>query len=156
MGGSEYYNSLNLEGGAVPKSDTKILKNAVSVILELNKKGLIKSCHDVSEGGIAVCLSEMSIGGDLGCEINLTDVSKELRSDFKLFSESNTRWIVEVKKENINEFEKTLKKSKTYYKKIGKVIVRDLIIIDKNKIIISQQTSTLADIWKNSIWKIMG
>ena len=154
MGGSEYYNTLGIEGGTVPKTDTKILKNSINGMLSVIKKGLIVSSHDVSEGGIGVCISEMCIGGDIGAEIDISKVSKELRSDFKLFSESNTRWIVEASKEK--EFENELKKHDTSFIKIGKIKGKNLVIKDNSKPIINQKVSVLSDIWKNEIWNIMG
>ena len=95
MGGSEYLNILNIEGGIVPRSDINILKNAMKSLLSAIDKELISSCHDISEGGIGVCISEMSIGGDIGVDINLIKIGPNLRSDFKLFSETNTRWILD-------------------------------------------------------------
>ena len=155
MGGSEYYNALNLDGGIVPKSNIKTLKNCINGLLNSIKKEQISSCHDVSEGGIAVCLSEMCIGGDIGCKIDLSNIAKDLRSDFKLFSESNTRWIIEVKKGREKEFEKTLKNNNTMFVKIGKTLSKRLIISDSKKLI-DLEISELREIWKNTIWNIMG
>lgn len=156
MGGSEYYNLLDIEGGIVPKSDTKVLKNCIKGILSAIEKELIASCHDVSEGGIGICISEMAIGGNVGAEIDLSKVGSDLRSDFKLFSESNTRWIVEVKKVKEKEFEELLIKNKTPFVKIGNTKDKNLIIKDKNKTILNLKVTDMRDIWKNAIWNIMG
>ncbi len=156
MSGSEYYNVMNAEGGIVPRSDPKILKNCMKGILSAIDKNLIESCHDVSEGGIAVCLSEMAIGGNIGAEIDISKTSTDLRSDFKLFSESNTRWIVEVKKDKVKEFEKKLTNLKTPYLRIGKIIKDKLIIKDKDCKLIDQKINKLCKIWKNTIWDLMG
>ena len=156
MGGSEYYNIMNIDGGSVHKSDAKILKNCMSGILSSIEKETIASCHDISEGGLGVCISEMCIGGNLGCEIDITNIGKDLQSDIKLFSESNTRWIIEVKKDNIDKFEKTLKKFKTPFVKIGQISKNRLIIHDNKRIIINQKIDALQDIWKNAIWNFMG
>ncbi len=156
MGGSEYYKALSLDGGRVPRSDLKILKNCLEGILSSIKKSLLSSCHDVSEGGIAVCLSEMCIGGDIGCSVDLSEIGKDLRPDYKLFSESNTRWIVEVKKDKANQFEKNLNKQKTPYQKIGEVKKDKLIIKHEKSIIVNQKINNLRDIWKNKILDVMG
>ncbi len=156
MGGSEYYNLLNVDGGVVPKTDINILKNCMKSILTAIDKKQIVSCHDISEGGLAVCISEMCIGGDIGVKTNLNNVSKNLRSDFKLFSESNTRWIVEVEKEKQREFEKILKDNKTSSIKIGEIKSNKLVIEDNGKKIIDQKICNLRDIWKNTICNIMG
>ncbi|MCM8790067.1 MAG: AIR synthase-related protein, partial [Candidatus Omnitrophica bacterium] len=74
--------------------------------------GLIKAMHDCSEGGIGVAAAEMAFSGGLGMDLFLGEVPYKLsqvRNDFVLFSESNSRFIVEVKKDNQKKFEKTLK-----------------------------------------------
>ncbi len=154
LGGSEYYNIINVDDGIVPKSDLKVLKNCMKGLLSAIDHETVASCHDISEGGIGVCLSEMSIGGNLGCEVDLSKISKGLRSDYKLFSESNTRWIVEVKKDK--DFEELLKKHNTSFIKIGVVKGDRLLIKDHKSIVINQKINDIADIWKNAIWKIMG
>jgi phosphoribosylformylglycinamidine synthase len=156
MGGSEYYRIIGIDGGKVPRMDTKILKNCIKGILSSINKKHIASCHDVSEGGVAVCLAEMAIGGDIGAVVDISEVGKELRTDFKLFSETNTRWIIEVKKEKQKDFEKTLKTNKTPYIKIGETKNKKLIIIDKNKKVIDIEIKVLRKLWKNTIWDIMG
>jgi phosphoribosylformylglycinamidine synthase II len=156
MGGSEYYNLIKIDGGAVPKSDLKLLKKCMNSILIAIYKETIASCHDVSEGGIAVCLSEMAIGGDIGCEVDLSLVGKKLRSDFKLFSESNTRWIIEAKKDKEKQFEVILNLNKIPFVKIGESIGKNVIITDNKKILINQKIDDIRKIWKNSIWNIMG
>ena len=156
MGGSEYYNIINIDEGVVPKTDINILKNSMKSILTAINKRLIVSCHDISEGGLGVCISEMCIGGDIGAQINISNVSKNLRSDIKLFSESNTRWVVEVEKEKQKYFEKTLKENNVSFVKIGKIKSDKLKIEDNGKIIINQKISILRDVWKNSIFSIMG
>jgi len=156
MGGSEYYRLIKREGKTVPKTDPKVLKNCMNSILSIIKKDFILSCHDVSEGGIGVCISEMTIGGDIGAIIDISKVGKELRTDFKLFSESNTRWIVEVKKDKQKEFEILLKNNKTPYIKIGKTDGEKLIINENKKQIINIKISLLRKHWKNAIWSVMG
>ena len=156
MGGSEYYNLLGIDYGIVPKSNTNILKNCINGILKAIDKEFIYSCHDLSEGGIAVCLSEMAIGGDIGAKLDISNIAKNLRIDFKLLSESNTRWIVEVKKDNQKEFEKLLKQNNTPFKKIGETKGNRIIIKNGKDEAINIDISVLRNCWKNAIWDIMG
>lgn len=156
MGGSEYFDILNLEGGTVPRTDAKILINCMEGILSAIDKRYIASCHDVSEGGIGVCISEMCIGGDLGAVLDLKNVAVDLRSDFKLFSESNTRWIIEVKRDKVKEFEGILRKNKTKFKRIGEVKGDRLLIKDNGKEIINLELNVIRDCWSKAIWNTMG
>ena len=156
MGGSEYYKTIKNDTGNVPKTDTKTLKNCMKSILKAIDQEHIAACHDISEGGLGVCLSEMCIGGDLGVEIDITKIGDDLRSDFKLFSESNTRWIVEIKKDKQKSFENLLRKNKTPYHLLGKVTGKKIVIKDNGKTLVDQKIENLRDIWKNSIWNMMG
>jgi len=156
MGGSEYYNILNLESGIVPRTDTKILRICMDGILSSIDKEFIASCHDISEGGLGVCISEMAIGGDIGAILDISDIGNGLRTDFKLFSESNTRWIIEVKKEKQKDFEKLLKQKNISFKNIGETKGKKLIIKDGKEVAINVNISVLRDCWKNAIWDIMG
>jgi len=103
--GSEYYRVFKVKGGAVPKvNPQKTIENS-SKILAAMDAGLVASCHDLSEGGLLAAVSEMCFGGDLGVKLNLKPVGI-LRTDVKLFSESNGRWLVEVKPKDARKFEK--------------------------------------------------
>ncbi|MHC1579593.1 MAG: hypothetical protein ACXQTZ_02915, partial [Candidatus Alkanophagales archaeon] len=57
-------------------------------------------------------------GGDLGVELDISPLGT-LRSDFKLFSESNTRWLVEVRPERQGEFEEILRRGRIYFRELG-------------------------------------
>ena len=71
------------------------------------KSGLVKSCHDVSEGGIGVATAEMAFTGNLGLELYLDQIPQKniSRDDTLLFSESNSRFLMEVPQKKKNEFE---------------------------------------------------
>ena len=156
MGGSEYYNIMGVGGGIVPKTDINILKNCMKGILSAIENKYIASCHDISEGGIGVCLSEMCIGGDIGSTVDITNIGKALRSDIKLFSESNTRWIIEVCKDKKQDFEKLLKKNKASFVYIGQTSGKNLVIKDEEETVIDIDVKVLRDSWRKPIWDVMG
>lgn len=72
--------------------------------------GLVRSCHDVAEGGIAVALTEMAIGGRVGASINLAAVpgADSLNGLTTAFSESLGRLLVEVHPDHAVEFEQLM------------------------------------------------
>lgn len=157
MGASEYYKAMGSEEGIIPSTNAEILRKSMDALIVSMKKGIIKACHDASNGGIGICLAEMAIGG-LGAEIRLHGMGK-LRMDFKLFSESNTRWIVEVKRGREKEFEELFKEIKLV--KIGQVGGTRLVIYDKNdkkemEKIIDMPIDHLRKIWNKGLWKLMG
>ena len=111
LGGSIYFDNLNSLGVNVPKVNTKQGVKIFSALYDAVKKGLITSMHDCSEGGLGVALAEMAFSGSLGLTARLDKVpykGKEKRNDFVLFSESNSRFVVEVSKEKQQKFEKLL------------------------------------------------
>ena len=111
LGGSHYYKIQNQLGANVPKTDLKTAKSAAEKIYKAIDKGLIESCHDCSEGGLAVALSEMAFAGGLGIEADLKGLPKTAdctSTDAQLFSESCSRYIVEVRLENYNDFAKLM------------------------------------------------
>ena len=74
-------------------------------------QGLVRSCHDCSEGGIGVAAAEMAFAGGLGMQLSLMDVPRDpdvTADDALLFSESNSRFIVEVAPEKQEAFEKCM------------------------------------------------
>jgi phosphoribosylformylglycinamidine synthase len=156
LGGSEYYKTLGLEGGVVPRTDAETLKNCMDGILSSIENGYIASCHDVSEGGIGICLSEMAISGDIGADIDISEIGDGLRTDFKLFSESNTRWIAEVKRANQKDFENLIRKKNVRFYLIGETKGEKLVIQDNKNTVISLGLDVLRHQWKSSIWDTMG
>jgi phosphoribosylformylglycinamidine synthase II len=156
LGGSEYYNMMKIAGGIVPKTDPKILQHCMKGLLACIKKQYIAACHDLSEGGLGACVAEMAIGGDIGATIDVSEVGNGLRTDVKVFSESNTRWVVEVKKEVQAEFEKQLKKEQVSFTLLGKIKGNHLIIKDNTKTLVNLSVDVLRECWRKPIWNFMG
>ena len=112
LGGSHYYDLSGAIGNNVPKPDLKKAKVIFDTLAKATSAGLIRAMHDCSDGGLGVATAEMAFSGGLGMELFLAEVpykSKEKRNDYVLFSESNSRFIVEVEKVNQKKFEKLLK-----------------------------------------------
>ncbi|MFH1093217.1 MAG: phosphoribosylformylglycinamidine synthase subunit PurL [Candidatus Omnitrophota bacterium] len=110
MGGSSYFAMNNYTSGNVPKVDFKRNRMTFEQLSECVNKGLIRSCHDISDGGLGVTLAEMAFSGNVGMNVSLSKVKhriskNELRDDIILFSESNGRFVVEIEKNKKKEFE---------------------------------------------------
>ncbi|MFA5143042.1 MAG: phosphoribosylformylglycinamidine synthase subunit PurL [Candidatus Omnitrophota bacterium] len=101
LGGSQYYKTKNFTGNNVPTVDPVYGRKLMAALTRTIDKGLVSSCHDCSDGGVAVTLAEMAFAGGLGLDIRLGAYKrpvrqKALRNDILLFSESNTRFVVET------------------------------------------------------------
>ncbi|MEM3485710.1 MAG: AIR synthase-related protein, partial [Candidatus Methanomethyliaceae archaeon] len=106
LAGSAYLRSKGINGGECPKVDAKTSKEIIRALTKAIDSGLVAACHDVSEGGIGVAAAEMAMASGLGLSLDLRDVPSEVkRSDLVLFSESASRFLVEVKKDRLREFE---------------------------------------------------
>ena len=108
-GGSEYFAMLHAVGRDVPKVDAERSKAVFSCLHQAITRGLVASCHDISDGGLGVALAECAIAGDLGLEVRLNGVpgvGNFKRDDLLLFSESQGRFVVSVHPENCGGFEK--------------------------------------------------
>jgi len=108
LGGSQYYGIHGYVGNKMPRVDSKKGKRLMDALSAVMEKGLVRACHDLSEGGIGVAAAEMAFAGGLGMVINLGQVplgEAMNRDDYVLFSESNTRFLVEVAPEDSRQFE---------------------------------------------------
>lgn len=103
FGGSHLLEVLDIRGGDVPRVDTEQARRNFCWLHEAIQKRFIRACHDLSEGGLAVALAEMSFGGKLGISADVAH--DKLSPEELLFSESNSRFIVEVEKSLEAEFQ---------------------------------------------------
>jgi phosphoribosylformylglycinamidine synthase len=85
LGGSVYYGLYNELGSNLPKPDLKEVKNQIFALNTCVEKRLVRSCHDISDGGISSAVSEMTFGNKIGCDI---EIISDLRDDTILFSET--------------------------------------------------------------------
>jgi phosphoribosylformylglycinamidine synthase len=152
LGGSEYLKVIyNKVVGDSPQLDLKTEKKLQDTVLKLIRKNLIKSAHDISEGGIVCALAECCIINDekmIGADIKIPII---LREDFAYFSESQSRIIVSISKNKKDEFETILKSSKQPFSKIGVTSGSSLKINDD----IDVKLDELADLYFNIIPRIM-
>jgi phosphoribosylformylglycinamidine synthase II len=106
-----------LTEGQPPEINLINEKNNGQCILEIIKNDLTYSVHDVSSGGILVALTEMSIDTNYGVLINKP---RKLTNLFKyFFGEDQSRYIIEIDRENLEKVEKILKNNNIFYENIG-------------------------------------
>ncbi len=107
LGGSHLahiYGSVGDRPPALPRYGRRTARRLYSAI----RRGLVVSCHDVSEGGIAVALAEMALAGKLGAEVDLDPLpwrGCNRTPTAALFSESLSRYLVAVRPEHARQFE---------------------------------------------------
>ncbi len=112
LGGSEYAALSGATGAAVPQVRTEDSRDVMEALSFAVREDLVAACHDLSEGGLGVAAAEMAFAGRLGASIDLRTVplgEETTRDDVVLFSESNSRFLVEISPEDRDEFEKRLR-----------------------------------------------
>ena len=111
LGGSEYFRTRGFIGNSVPRVNAQQGKQLMECLSAATAKGLVRACHDCSEGGIGVAIAEMAFAGGLGASLQLESVplgEPMDRDDFILFSESNSRFVVEVTPASRARFEEEM------------------------------------------------
>jgi phosphoribosylformylglycinamidine synthase len=116
--------------------------------------GLVVSCHDCSEGGLAVAMAEMAFAGGLGIEADLRGLPKSSdcsRVDTQLFSESNSRYIVEVEPENYDGFAKLM--LNLPFGQIGKVTEEKKLTIkaEGGETVIELDLDSMKEAWQKPL-----
>ncbi len=113
MGGSHYNLVNDLRGGNVPQPNSKAMET-YRTLHKAIQDGLVQSCHDLSEGGLALALAEMCIGGRLGARISVDGlavyIDPSANPEVALYSESLTRFVIEVRPEDVDALESLMSK----------------------------------------------
>jgi len=152
LGGSEYLASWGLPGGQVPRVDagtamTRYRKLHMAITL-----GYIASAHDVSDGGLAVCLAEKAFAGGLGLSIDLGRVptNGSLSDTEILYSESASRIVISVAPEHVDEIEALFG---TDARCIGKTTSAPRLVVTggNREVIIDQDIESLKTAWKATL-----
>jgi phosphoribosylformylglycinamidine synthase len=148
LGGSEYHRLKKVSGGEVPKLDLKKAPALYKVMNRVTDQSFVRAVHDISQGGLSVSLAEMCITNGVGSEIKLPVTSTSLGVIDQLFSESNSRFLVEVEAGEEPKFEKLMKG--TASSEIGKVTNGGIRILDhEGNLLISTSAEDCASAWKS-------
>jgi len=180
MAGSALYARHDASHPHAPDVDLQDLSRSMEVLLEANDRGWLESCHDVSDGGLAVAIAEMCVGGQLGSDIDIDPLGK-MRAVAQLFSESNTRWVIEVAPGKSRHVERLFKGGGVTLTQIGKVTGARkaakakgkakgrakgqdeeapsgprLRITSGKKVMVDLPVSQLEEVWNGTFWELMG
>jgi phosphoribosylformylglycinamidine synthase II len=153
LGGSEYHKLNGFLGKSVPKVRAAQAKKTYSALTKAMGEGAVKSCHDLSEGGLAVAAAEMAFAGGYGLEMDLKAARNKLitRNDFLLFSESNSRFLVEVEKQDSLAFEDLMKNK--HCAQMGEVTSDQKLLVHglDGKAVVEADIAELRRNWKKTL-----
>ncbi|MDD8021297.1 MAG: phosphoribosylformylglycinamidine synthase subunit PurL [Acidobacteriota bacterium] len=151
LGGSEYLRLVfDQEKGQAPELDFNKEKSVQEVCRQAIKQKLVRTAHDISEGGLAVALAECSIKSKkgIGFEVKLNG---PIRTDALLFGESQSRIILVAKEKNAGKILALARKMKVKAKVIGKTGGKKMVIWHRKKKVVEQPVELMRDAFKNSI-----
>ena len=145
LGGSHYNLVNGLAGGKVPTVNKEVAPGIFRTLNQAIKQGLVLSCHDLSEGGLAVAAAEMAFAGGIGVQIELKS-----GSIVQLFSESNTRFLVEVSAATESAFTRLL--AGVTVEKLGSTSMgEELIITSSGQQLVRADLKELKSCWQKPL-----
>jgi len=157
LGGSVYYQINGELGVNIPKPEFKTVENEIFALTDAIDKRLILSAHDISDGGIATTLAEMSFESEIGLEVDLSHCHSEepknpLRQDKILWSETGG-FVLEIKPENLEKVKEIFNKRNIEVFKIGKTTEEKNILINN---LIDCSLNEAKKVWTNSLREKLG
>jgi phosphoribosylformylglycinamidine (FGAM) synthase-like enzyme len=158
LGGSVFYDLSGEIGANIPRVDFKKERGMIYSVIDIIGRGIALSCHDISDGGLAACVSEMVLGGEadgaIGAEISLDDAGKGLSPGKALFSES-TGFVLEISDEKAEEAADICGKNGVKLVKIGKTTGDSLVIKNDGKTIAPITIESMRKAWTKGLPEAM-
>ncbi len=154
LGGSHWSLVTETVGGDVPQVDAESAMTTFIALHHAIESGLVRSCHDISEGGLAAAIAEMAFAGGLGAEVDVSSIDvSNLSNDLelvRLFSESNSRFVVEVTTDNEAAFESAM--SDVAIAKLGSVNDSGTLTVrSADNVLISEPIAKLKSVWQSPL-----
>ncbi|HAT1658334.1 TPA: phosphoribosylformylglycinamidine synthase subunit PurL [Legionella pneumophila] len=143
-GGSVYYQLHNELGSHVPKPDLSLLNREIHAVSDAIQQGLINAAHDISEGGVAVALAEMSFKNSLGVAVQ---INGELSADKLLFGETGG-FILEMDKKHKSAFDKLATQYQVPYMVIGHTTEQPVLQMNS---VINLPVNEAKQAWENGL-----
>ena len=151
LGASEYLKCVHKqERGLTPQIDLNTEKKVHELCIAAIKQGLLSSAHDVSEGGLAICLAECAFLSEkkIGFTVDLQD---DLRPDALLFGESQSRICVSVRAENLTDLRKLTEDHSIPLAVLGKTGGEHMVIHHRGKELLNILVLQGHNMWKQNI-----
>ena len=152
MGGSEYLEYIHgCVGGRCPAVDFAASERNMNGVLDCIAKGLVRSAHDCSKGGLAVAVSEMCMTGQIGCAVDTVAVPHDVMyMDRILFSESHSRYLLAVGEDSLEEIRETLEGSGVRFGQIGRFEGESILFRGKDDTV-NLRVDKAREVWLNSL-----
>lgn len=126
IGSSQYTAKYHgIEFSQVPHLDLDDELSVQQLTTQLIRTGKVKSCHDISEGGLFINLLESAMPNGLGFDI---ETNRNERMDAYLFGEGQGRIVISIDPDDLNEVEGMIHRSGVHFRVLGQVSGNHLFI----------------------------
>lgn len=144
MAGSAYYDVVGGSSNNIPLVDKETLPAVLGSVHQAIVGGKVLACHDVSEGGVISAVAEMCFGGNVGVELEPSNVSASQMDKF-LFNETAGCFVVEVESDEVaHELFGNVP-----YQKLGQTTAnRAIEVHEQNGVVFSVATDELKGAWQ--------
>jgi phosphoribosylformylglycinamidine synthase len=152
LGGSHYTLVNGVSGGTAPKVDAAAGIVIFAALSRAIREGAVRSCHDLSEGGLAVAAAEMAFAGGLGVQVVLGNAGTE-RNDVALFSESASRFLVEVEESHADRFRDVMNRAGVPFSAIGAVNSTGRLVVKgiRDNVVMDESIADLKEAWQKPL-----
>ncbi|KTD23742.1 phosphoribosylformylglycinamidine synthase II (FGAM synthase II) [Legionella lansingensis] len=143
-GGSIYYQLHGHLGNRLPRPDLTSFSDEIAGVFSAIQEGVVLSAHDISEGGIAVTLAEMSFKNNIGVNVFIPG---KLAEDKKLFSETGG-FVLEISPENLKQAKEILRAHSVSFIPIGETTADPVLVMNG---LINLPISMARAAWENGL-----
>ncbi|HEY2093641.1 MAG TPA: phosphoribosylformylglycinamidine synthase subunit PurL [Thermoanaerobaculia bacterium] len=133
-----------------PRVDLERERALVETLLHLHENRLLRACHDLSTGGLAVALAECAMDG-IGCHVELGGHADDIDAFALLFSESQARAVVACAPEHTSEV-----LTRSSGRKIGRTVAGAFVIERNGVPLIRTSAEELGRVWRSSFALLLG
>ncbi len=145
LGCSIFYDLFGVLGAHVPKVDRAAAMDLYDRVASSGQ--VLVSCHDLSDGGLAVALAEAAFGGDLGCEVEVGSFNLSLNAS--LYSESPSRFVATVRSEDLDAAKAHFG---AHLRVLGTVTeARRVVIRHQGEVVVDRSTESLFAAWSRDL-----
>jgi phosphoribosylformylglycinamidine synthase len=154
LGGSHLnlLSGVDIHAGHLPRVDLNRAGQIFKAVHKAIARETVLACHDLSEGGLAVAASEMAFAGNLGARIEITKVPvpRMLPPHAVLFSESPSRFLIEVPHDRRQDFEEVF--AGLPHACIGEVLQKPVLqcVGPEHELWIDEETEALRAAWQSA------
>jgi phosphoribosylformylglycinamidine synthase len=160
-GGSLYLDQGGQAGRpAVPEVDFEAARTEIRAVIDLVAKGQVNAAHDISDGGLAICLSEMALGLEaasyLGADIRLPELG-DLTEREILFGEAGG-FVLTVPPLEMERAAEVLDKAGCDWWPLGKVAASDRLEVRNHRgdLVVDLGLKEMAHVWQTALPRLLG